>query len=278
MRRRPATLLFAALLVTVLASRLDAHDLFLKLARYILPAPAAAVRIAVLNGTFSTSENGVARDRLADLSVVGPDGARSHPDTAAWVEQKTQSVLTVGAGRVGTYVVGASVRPRALELPAAEFNEYLRTDGVPDVLDARRRAGEMGAPARERYSKHVKALFQVGNDGPRTDNFAAVLGYPAEIVPQANPYALRRGDTLAVRCLVDGAPAASQLVLAGGRLRGSERRIPAQSVRTDADGVARIPLTARGIWYVKFIHMVRAAASDSVDYESKWATVTFEVR
>ena len=32
-----------------------------------------------------------------------------------------------------------------------------------------------------------------------------------------------------------------------------------------------------GRWYVKFIHMVRVNAADA-DYESKWATVTFELR
>ena len=272
---RRSALPLAALLLVALSSALGAHDLFLKLARYVLADPAGAVRIAVLNGTFSTSENGVARGRLADLSLVGPDGGVTHPDTLAWAEQKTQSVLTVAAERPGTYVVGASVRPRTIRLTGAEFNEYLGTDGVPDVLDARRRAGELGAPAHERYSKHVKALFQVGV--ARTDNFSAVLGYPAEIVPQANPYSLRRGDTLAVRCLVDGAPVANQLVIAGGRLRGGERRIAPRRVRTGADGVARIPLGARGVWYVKFIHMV-PVRGDSVDYESKWATVTFEVR
>jgi hypothetical protein len=31
------------------------------------------------------------------------------------------------------------------------------------------------------------------------------------------------------------------------------------------------------VWYVKFIHMARVR-EDSVDYESKWATMTFEVR
>jgi hypothetical protein len=39
----------------------------------------------------------------------------------------------------------------------------------------------------------------------------------------------------------------------------------------------RFPLSRPGKWYIKFIRMVRARG-DSIDYESKWATLTFEVR
>jgi hypothetical protein len=34
---------------------------------------------------------------------------------------------------------------------------------------------------------------------------------------------------------------------------------------------------AAGRWYVKFVHMVRAT-EPGLDYESKWATLTFEMR
>ena len=48
-------------------------------------------------------------------------------------------------------------------------------------------------------------------------------------------------------------------------------------VRSDGEGVARIPLSAAGTWYIKFINMARVRG-DTVDYESKWATLTFAVR
>ena len=33
-----------------------------------------------------------------------------------------------------------------------------------------------------------------------------------------------------------------------------------------------------GRWYLKFIHMARLEGSPDIDYESKWATLTFAVR
>ena len=119
--------------------------------------------VHALNGTFSTSENAVTRDRLRDISVVGPAGW-SHLDTTNWdaTSDTTKARLSVPIGRSGTYVVGASTRPREITLEAKDFNTYLADDGIPDVLAARRRSGELGTKANERYSKPIKALLHAG--------------------------------------------------------------------------------------------------------------------
>jgi hypothetical protein len=258
-------------LVLVSATLIFAHDLFLKPESFFLP-PQSDVRIAVLNGSFTASEASVTPDRLRDLSLVGPAG-RQPLGHEAWKPQGDSTWLTVHTGAAGTYLIGASLFPRALTLPAAEFNAYLKEDGIPDVLEARTRAGELNMPARERYQKHVKTLLQVGE--VRSEVYANVLGYPAELVPLGNPYAARVGETIAFRCLVDGKPLARQLVVAGGEQGG--KPIAERSARSDSGGVVRFTLESAGKWYVKFIHM-EPMSRDSVDYESKWATLTFELR
>jgi len=260
-----------AILLMISATLLLAHDLFLKLDNYFVP-PNTAVRVAVLNGTFSASEGAVTPDRLLDLSMVGPLQRRSIP-RESWKPSGDTTWLSVQTGAPGTYVIGASLSPRQIALSAEDFNGYLKEDGIPDVLDARTRHGELARAARERYQKHVKAILQVGD--LRTRAFELVLGYPAEIVPLTNPYLVIVGDTLAFRCLVDGQPVAQQLVIAGGER--DTMRIPEVRARSDAQGVARFVIRTPGKWYVKFIHMV-PASGDSVNYESKWATLTFQVR
>ncbi|HKC47009.1 MAG TPA: DUF4198 domain-containing protein [Gemmatimonadales bacterium] len=253
------------------AALIFAHDLFLKPESFFLP-PQSDVRIAVLNGSFTASEASVTPDRLRDLSLVGPAGRQPLPHNA-WKPQGDSTWLAVHTSAAGTYLIGASLFPRELTLPAAEFNAYLKEDGIPDVLEARTRAGELNKSARERYQKHVKTLLQVGE--VRSDAYASVLGYPAELMALSNPYAARVGETLAFRCLVDGKPAARQLVVAGGEQGG--KPIAERSARSDSDGVVRFTLDAAGKWYVKFIHM-EPVSRDSLDYESKWATLTFELR
>jgi uncharacterized GH25 family protein len=264
MKRR---LLLSVLLLVATAGALGAHDLFLKPESYFV-APRSRLLVRVLNGTFSTSDGAVANDRVRDIALVTPAGV-ARLDASAWKEHGDTSVLTVHTGQSGTYVIGASLRPRELKLEAKDFNEYLAHDGVPDVLEARRKSGELDRPARERYSKHVKALVQAGDR--RTDGYQSVLGYPAELIPLDNPYNLRPGGVLWVRALVDGSPVPNQLVIAG-------RHTGQQSVRTDSSGVARVRIGSRGAWYVKFIHMRPATGDTAIDYESKWATLTFGVQ
>jgi uncharacterized GH25 family protein len=270
-RRRVATLIGAAsvLAATTVAS---AHDMFLRTERFVVPANSEVV-VRLLNGTFSESENSIVRSRVRDASVIGPR-TRIPIDMSTWTEDGDTTTFRVNVGGPGTYALGISTTASVIALPGDTFNMYLRDDGIPDILAERRARKELEKPARERYHKHVKALLQVGDSLRR--GFDAVFGYPAEIVPLVNPYSLRRGATLRVRVFVDGRPVRNQFILFGGRdVNGG--RIEQRSARSGADGTARIPLTAAGDWYIKFIHMARVT-SDTVDYESKWATLTFSVR
>ncbi|MEP6991469.1 MAG: DUF4198 domain-containing protein, partial [bacterium] len=218
----------AVVLIGVTATLAAAHDLFLKPDAFFV-APNASVRVTVLSGTFSSSEGSVAADRLLDLAVVGP-GGRTAGDTGSWNAAGKASTWAVRVGEPGTWVLGASLRPRLITLAGADFNAYLTEDGVPDMLALRKMRGELARAATERYAKHVKALVQVGD--VRTASFGTVLGYPAEVVPLDNPYepGVKR---MRVRILVDGKPVARQVVIAGGRTT-SGGRIATQTVRADA--------------------------------------------
>jgi hypothetical protein len=274
--RTVRALALSIVMIGASATLVAAHDLFLKPDVFFV-APGATVHLTALNGTFTTSEASVTADRLIDLAIAGPNG-RTRGETAAWTAPGKASKWDVKLAAPGTYVLGASLRQRLITMKGPAFNDYLKDDGLPDILAARKAKGELATPSTERYAKHVKALVQVGD--ARTTSFSTVLGYPAELVPVENPYEVARGArVLHVKAMVDGKAVPDQVVLAGGRTT-SGARIAAQSVRTDAQGVATIALATPGVWYVKFIRMVRVPASpkDSVDYESKWATLTFAVQ
>lgn len=261
-----------SLLICCLVVSVRAHDLFLKFDTYFL-RPNSQATARLLNGSFRVSEGAVARDRMRDVSLVAPGGGISHPETSAWRDEGKTALLDLQTGEAGTYVAGVSTKPREIDLKAKDFNDYLAHDGLPDTLAARRRNGELNKDVRERYSKHVRAIFQVGD--ARTDNYRTPLGYPVEIIPQQNPYSLRVGQTLEVLCTLDGRPLANQFVLANRETRGRMAR--ETSARTDARGIARFKLTGAGKWYMKMIYMTPVTNGD-VNYESKWATLTFEVR
>lgn len=272
---RPArvarALVLAAILSVLAAGLAQAHDMFLKPTRFFAPEN-SEVRVRLLNGTFVLSENSIARNRLADASVLTPRG-RVQLDTAEWGVRGDTSTFHIHTRGAGTYVIGVSTKPNEIDLSGDDFNLYLEEDGIPDVLAARRQAGELGKAVRERYHKHVKAFLQVGD--ARSDLYATAMGYPAEINPLANPYSLVKGATLRVRTMIDGKPMPNQFVLYGGT-GDADARFEQKSVWSDAQGIASIPLTASGVYYVKFINMAKVGRG-GVDYESKWATITFQV-
>lgn len=269
MKRRTVMISGIAILA---ASALYAHDLFLKLDSYFLPTN-STVRIPAINGTFSTSEGPLAPNRIIDISIVSPAG-RARLDTTAWTIGADTSFLDITTSGAGTYVVGVSTRTNEIGLTGQQFNQYLKSDGIPDVLEARKRRGASDEERiRERYAKHVKAVFQVGDS--RTGEFNTQLGYPAEIVLLNNPYEVAVGGELRVRCLVDGKPVANQYVVAGGEHDGTT--LPETAARTDQHGEATFRLDAAGRWWIRFINMTKSDDPE-IDYRSKWATITFEIR
>lgn len=270
--------LVAILVIFLAAGSAWAHDLFLKLDAYLL-SPNSAVTIALYNGTFVQSENTIARDRMLDVSIVGPDDTVVHPDTTQWRDQDQTTMLEFRTGEPGTYVVGVSTAPRMIKLTGEEFNEYLEHDGILDHLELRHANSTLNEPASERYSKHVKAVFQVGDVQSSAYNYR--LGYPIEIVPLNNPYRLTVDDSLHILVLLRDAPLGRQLVYASYeghyRRNADEGYAEAVHTRTDAAGMATIPLVAAGQWYVRLIHMEELDEPD-VTHESNWATLTFAVK
>jgi len=171
----------------------------------------------------------------------------------------------------GLLVIGYRTRPFPIELPAEKFNQYLADEGLDAVQRARARAGHEGTPARELFSRCAKSLLQAGPVGAGDTDRA--LGMRLELVARNNPYALRAGQSLDVRLLYERRPLSNALVVA------LNRRDPkmAVRVRTDRDGRVRIPLGAAGPWLVKAVHMIPAPRDSGAEWQSFWASLTFQL-
>ena len=267
------------LLVFILSS----HDLFIKMDSYFLQ-PNTDSKLSLFNGTFENSENIITRDRMLDVSIVS-NGKRMRVDSSQWSDvDSTQTVLDFTTGSSGTYLAGVSTRARNIALSASDFNDYLEHDGVLDMLEKRKTTGTLYEDAVEKYSKHVKAVFQVGDS--LSNDWKAVLGYPIEFIPQQNPYSLTLGNTIQVLLLRDGNPLSDQLVYAGfadsdhthtGEHTHEAHHHDEQQRRTDKNGMCDFKIDHSGLWYVRTIHLVESDI-DSLTHESNWASLSFEVR
>ncbi len=265
--------------VLVLASsNLFAHDMFLKLRSYIVE-PNTKVTVALYNGTFDKSENVITRDRMIDVSLVGPINHRNRINKNQWRDGWYESLLDLDLKSSGTHVIGVSTETRIIELSAEDFNGYLKHDGILDVLEARKKSGEINQPARELYSKHVKTVIQVGTK--HTESFNINLGYPIEIILSQNPYTLKKGDELGFQVLRNGKPVINQLVYAsyaGFHEHADEgSHVETATMRTNSEGFGKVIISENGEWYLRVIHMVKSD-KEGIDYESNWATFTFQIQ
>ncbi|MEO0556072.1 MAG: DUF4198 domain-containing protein [Bacteroidota bacterium] len=272
-------------LVVILCS---SHDMYLKLNSYFLE-PDSNVVIELFNGTFDRSDNVIDRDRMIDASVV-VNGEKMAIDTANWFERETTTYLNFKTRSPGTYVSGVSTKPRSIGMSAEDFNDYLEHDGVLDMLAFREENGTLADTAIERYSKHVKTIFQVGDK--LTEAYKTELGYPIEFIPLENPYDLHPGQNLSVKLLFNQQPLANQLVYIGSQTITVEHTHDGHThthndetghihdelrqFRTDANGLLEAPITSEGVWYLRTIHLVEINEV-GLTHESNWATLTFGV-
>lgn len=255
--------------------------MFLKLETYHL-SPNTKSTIKLFNGTFDKSDNLITRDRMIDVSLVG-DGTRAGVDSSSWSDINKTSVLNFTTGDEGTWVAGVSTKARNIEMDAEAFNGYLEHDGVLDMLAFRKENDLMGEDAVEKYSKHVKTIFQVGDK--RTDDWKADLGYPIEFIPLQNPYETKVGDEIQVKLLWKGEPLSGQLIYAGNEETShshgededeDHHHHHAEQYRTDDKGIVSMKLNVGGQWYLRTI-LLEESEDPGLTHESNWATLTFEL-
>jgi uncharacterized GH25 family protein len=270
-----AALLAVTASAAILAAPASAHEMFLK-PQNPEQAPNTSEIVRLINGTFDKSENAITRDRMADVSIIA-DGNVTKPRPSDWYDDENSSYLKYASGDAGTKVIGVSTKARIITMSPDEFIAYLKHDGVLDTLAAFE-AGNTLAEVRERYSKHVRTVVQVGDE--KTDSYATKLGYPVEIILDQNPYELRFGDNIGFQVLYNGKPAANQLVRASYEgFHGHDAsggHINSYDMRTDENGRAGFLLNNKALWYISLIHMEKIDDPDA-DYESNWATITFNV-
>ena len=122
------------------------------------------------------------------------------------------------------------------------------------------------------FSRCAKSLVLSGS--PSETQGDRLLGFTLELLAERNPYAIRAGEDLPVRLTYQNHPLAGALVAAMNRLNPAEKL----AARTDNDGRVRFRLRPGGMWLVKAVHMVQAPAGTNAEWESFWASLTFELR
>jgi ketosteroid isomerase-like protein len=221
---------------------------------------------------FPTSESAVTPDRVSEARIIGTNEDVRVTDVST---AGTSLVLRHRPRGIGQRIVAVTIGWRSVRASGPGFKRYIELEGNPALAARYEREGLLPRTdsITRRYAKYAKTVVEVGRGGPRM--FSRVVGQPLEFVPASDPARLHAGDTLSVRLLYEGKPLADAHVHGGVAVEsGAPRDV---SLDTDAQGIARVPLAAAGLWNVRTLHVVPAPPGSGSDWESHFATLVFRV-
>ena len=169
----------------------------------------------------------------------------------------------------GNYLIALASKPSYIELEAKAFNEYLKEDGMYNMLDYRVSNQLYGKRSREFYQRCAKSLIQVA--GKNDETFKRNTGMALEIIPQTNPY--ESEGQLEVYFEFKGKALANYQVRTWCKKDG--KLIVKAIHKTNEKGYAILPITESGEWMISLVKMELYTLSDKADYESYWGSYTF---
>lgn len=247
-----------------------AHDFWLQPQAYwSASATLVPLTLQVGHGPYRQRSPIPAR-RIVRFQAIGPDGGVIDLRTRLHLGAASDADASLTAP--GTHMLVLETDDRAVtSLPAIRFNDYLHAEGLTPALAERERTHRTDRDGAERYSRHAKALVQIGTQADANAATRA-LGMPLEIVPEHSPYALPHQDTLPVRVLYLGRPLPGALVKLT-RLEHDES--PLETHRTDAAGRATFTVPANGSWLLNVIWTRPLPPGEDVDFETDFASLSF---
>jgi uncharacterized GH25 family protein len=254
-------------LLAITATHAEAHD------TWLLAPPASAPRggrVALeltSGGAFAAPDHAIEPDRIA--AAFQRIGSTRAPLKVGGRGKKALAIEADGS-QPGVAAVWVALHPKVLELEPELVTEYL------DEIAAAERVGPKWAARpepktwRETYRKHAKTFVTIGS-APADATWAEPVGLALEIVPQADPTRLRKGDSFPVRVLKDGTP------LAGFSIRAAAAGAAGGVfAKTDAGGNAVFVLDRPGAWLLAGTDL-RESASRAGEWESDFTTLTVHV-
>ncbi len=260
-----------ALAVLILASRpAKGHDKWLEAEPFVAAIP-GPTKLYLLTGDALRQPEPLPfrqRNRMTRFQLVTSSLRR---DLSQTLREDAQPIASLPAGTLpaGTSLILLDTAPTDILLTAEKFQAYLFEERLSDILMQRADQNEEETPGRERYSRFVKALVQLGS---QHDSIASKpAGQELEIVPAYNPYALPIGSKLSVQVLYRGQPLSKRSVTFANRYHFN---VVTKNVRTDEQGRAEVILERPGLWLASLVHMERSR-EPGADWRSYWSSLTF---
>jgi uncharacterized GH25 family protein len=170
----------------------------------------------------------------------------------------------------GNHLVAFNNTNKFIELKAAKFNEYLKGEGLENIIKLRKQQGKQNKDGREFYQRCVKTLFQVGDVLDET--YKQNTGMRLEVIALENPYLIKDKKMIPFKVMFDNELIMNALVLAW---HSSNGKTTVEKMRSNKDGEITIAITKTGRWMISTVKMIPITNNQKADYQSFWGSYTF---
>lgn len=276
-RRRSMAMAGALIGSLAVVSTAAAHDFWLIPNLFAFSGDSVVVNGK--SGTRFPEGSPVQPTRVADAWLIG--GSSRTKITELSVQDGALRLTSRPAA--GQYLVAVGLTPRVSRSTPAGLLRFLRAEGGAAAADRLEREHTLhGADSVVFHgASYAATVVQVGRGGERA--FSRTAGFPLEFMPLTDPVSLHAGDTLRVRVLGEGRPAAGIGVDARpaadttGAAPAGDEPSPWISLQADANGIVLIPLTKSGLWLLRSAWVGRRTGGSANEFDVARSTFVFGV-
>ena len=263
---------FAIVVLFLLAGSGAAHEYWFEPDSFFLnPNQSTNLHLYVGEALKKDEERVYQASKTRSFQLFGPTGVF---DLRTMADDDKSPVLKFGSDKPGTFLFSMERNWSYITLDAAKFEDYLRDESMDYVIAERKKLGESSKEGRERYSRFIKTLLQIGDS--QTGIVKNRVNTQLEIVPLDNPYTKKAGQTVTFQVWFDRRPLADAVIFADNR---DGDKLVTQKLTTDKEGKTALKLNNKGIWLVRLVVMRRCEKRcEGADWESYWGALSFGVK
>lgn len=173
----------------------------------------------------------------------------------------------------GTHLLIAQSKNILVEYDGDVFRAKLKNYGLEEVYVTPSPSASIGKLEKVFLLHTTKLLIQSGVN--KNDTYKKILNAPLDIIPEKNPYQLKRGDMVRFKILWQGKPWFGARVKVWNR---KDNRTTLQNIYTEQNGTFEVPISNEGPWMISVEQVVPLMNNAMAQWQHYSSSLVFGVK